>query len=653
MKKQFYLLIAVILLSISAKALPGDTTWVQAQNIVQFTHPGAYDTTVVFPNGTKTYRKVLMIFTLAEYNCPSGSTYCHQWDYTVQNYLMTKGGDTLELSRFITPYSGTSTRFPITWQNHYIFDVTDFYPLLKDTAAIRVNYEGYSYGFTGDIKFAFIEGTPDKNVTGLQKIYDGYFGYGSATDPINNHLPKVGLNIPASTKGADMRFIVSGHGSDANGCCEFMSHYYDAYLNGISVAHRNIWRPDCGMNEIYPQTGTWIYERANWCPGDIVVPIYHDLPGVIAGGTDSVQIKYENYTIASPAGGYATEAIVFYHGDFNKILDASLDDIIAPTSYEGYFRENPMVGTPIILVKNTGSTTITSMNIQYGIKDSAMLTYAFTGSLAPLQDTQLVLPDLETLRNIAGTGGNYTFVAKITSVNGATDNDATNNTLSTSFTAAPVWPAQIAITMLTNGSTVADGTSETSWRIYDINNNIVKERINNTATTTYKDTVTLNPGTYRLVVTDSGCDGINWWNYANYPVDPGVGTFKVTPATSVVPKPLNGYFSGDFGCGFTQYFSVAGPLGVNNVAALNSTLSISAYPNPAQNDVTVNINGTQTVKGTLSIIDALGRVVLQQSCTANMLQLNTGNLVNGLYTILFTDDKNVDNKLQTRIVIAK
>ena len=648
MKKQFYLLIAVILLSISAKALPGDTTWVQANN-TWLTHYGKYDTGVVFPNGSKTYRKILLIFTLGDYPC-SGT--CHQWDYTVQNYLMTKS-DTIELSRFITPYAGTSTRFPTTWQNHYIFDVTDFYPLLKDTAAIRVNYEGYTFGFMADVKFAFIEGTPDRNVVGIQKIYDGSYYYGNISNPFNSHLPKVGLNVPLGTSSADLRFIVQGYGSDANGCCEFMSHYYDAYLNGTDIAHKDMWRTDCGMNEIYPQTGTWIYERANWCPGDIVKPIYHNLPGVITGGKDSVQLQFESYTIGSGFGGYIVDASVFYHGDFNKTLDASLDDIIAPTSYEGYFRENPIVGTPIILVKNTGSTTITSMNIQYGIKDSAMLTYAFTGSLAPLQDTQLVLPDLETLRNIAGTGGNYTFVAKITNVNGATDNDATNNTLSTSFTAAPVWPAQIAITMLTNGSTVADGTSETSWRIYDISNNIVKERINNTATTTYKDTVTLNPGTYRLVVTDSGCDGINWWNYANYPVDPGVGTFKVTPATSVVPKPLNGYFSGDFGCGFTQYFSVAGPLGVNNVAALNSTLSISAYPNPAQNDVTVNINGTQTVKGTLSIIDALGRVVLQQSCTANTLQLNTGNLVNGLYTILFTDDKNVDNKLQTRIVIAK
>jgi len=654
MKKQFYLLIAVILLSITAKAGPGDTTWVQAQNVVQFTHPGQYDdTSVAFPDSTKTYRKVLMIFTLGEYNCPSGSTYCHQWDYTVQNYLMTKGGDTIELSRFITPYSGTSIRFPATWHYDYIFDVTDFYPLLRDTASIRINYEGYSYGFTGNIKFAFIEGTPDRDVYGVQKIYDGYFGYGSTTDPINNHLPKVKLNIPSGTQSADMRFIVSGHGSDANGCCEFMSHSYDVYLNGADVAHKDIWRSDCGINELYPQTGTWIYERSNWCPGNIVVPIYHNLPGVTAGSTDSLQIKYEDYTVASPSGGYATEAAVFYHGDFNKTLDASLDDIIAPTSYEGYFRENPIVGSPIILVKNTGSATIATMDIQYGVKDSTMLTYTWHGPLAPLHDTEIVLPDLETLRNIAGTGGTYTFTAKVLSVNGATDQDATNNTLSTSFATVPVWPAKLAVQLKTNAGVLSDGNSETSWYIYDVNNNVVKQRSNNAKNTTYNDTIILYPGSYKLVVTDSGCDGLNWWAYTGGSYDPGIGTIKVTSATSVIPKALKGYFNGDFGCGFTQYFSIAGPLGVSNVNAPDNNLAIDAYPNPAQYSVTVNISGTQNVNGTLRMIDALGRVVLEKECTATSQQLNISSLANGLYTIYFVDSKNPESKLQTRVLIAK
>ncbi|MGN6568585.1 MAG: T9SS type A sorting domain-containing protein, partial [Flavipsychrobacter sp.] len=170
--------------------------------------------------------------------------------------------------------------------------------------------------------------------------------------------------------------------------------------------------------------------------------------------------------------------------------------------------------------------------------------------------------------------------------------------------------------------------------------------------TTYNDTITLNPGSYRLVVSDSGCDGLNWWAYTGSSYDPGIGSLKVTPATSIVQKPLKGYFSGDFGCGFTQAFAVAGPLGVTEVVA-NNNLSIQAYPNPAQNDLTVSINGAQTVKGTLRVIDALGRVVLERECTEAQQRINTGNFANGLYTIDYVDSMNPDAKLITRVLIAR
>ncbi|MEO8760003.1 MAG: hypothetical protein ABI448_03875, partial [Bacteroidia bacterium] len=141
MKKLLFVII--IVLSSKINAAPGDTTWIQA-NSVKLNYYNNFDTAVSFPNGNVTYRKILMQFTLGEYNCPSGSQYCHQWDYTVTNYVMTKT-DTVELSRFITPYANTGVpRFPSTWKQRYIYNVTDFYTLLKDSATIRINYSGYS-----------------------------------------------------------------------------------------------------------------------------------------------------------------------------------------------------------------------------------------------------------------------------------------------------------------------------------------------------------------------------------------------------------------------------------------------------------------------------------------------------------------------------
>ena len=107
--------------------------------------------------------KIIMIFTLGKYSCPAGTQYCADWDYTVQNFLMTKTGDTVELGRLITPYANTSyARFPMTWKQRYTYDVTDLYSLLKGSAAIRIHYSGYSGGFTANITFAFIEGKPKK-----------------------------------------------------------------------------------------------------------------------------------------------------------------------------------------------------------------------------------------------------------------------------------------------------------------------------------------------------------------------------------------------------------------------------------------------------------------------------------------------------------
>ena len=147
MKKLF--LLSIIILSSKLYAAPGDTTWVYANN-VKLDYYNNFDTAVAFPDGSTTYRKILMIFTLGEYNCPAGSQYCHQWDYTVTNYLLTKT-DTVELSRFITPFANSGwPRFPSTWKQPYVYDVTDFYPLLKDSATVRILYRDRARAYTRD-----------------------------------------------------------------------------------------------------------------------------------------------------------------------------------------------------------------------------------------------------------------------------------------------------------------------------------------------------------------------------------------------------------------------------------------------------------------------------------------------------------------------
>lgn len=657
-KKYLYLFLVALCLGTSAKAAPGDTTWVQG-TIAQLGYYGNYDSVVAFPHSGTTYRSILMIFTLGKYVCPGSATYCGDWDYTVQNYLITPGGQKLELGRLITPYANAAApRTPFTWTQHYVFDVTDYALLLHDTAKLSTLYSGYSGGFTADIKFVFIEGVPDREVTGIKKLWGGSYGYGGSPD-INIHFPPVLDTAPAFTRSGELKMTVTGHGSDNNGCSEFCKHNYNVTLNTATIDSYTLWRSNCPMNELYPQSGTWLLERGNWCPGALVYSQHHKLPGIFAGVSSSIGLLFDPYT-GSGGASYTVEGTVFYYGGMKKMLDASLDQIVAPTNDENHFRENPICGSPIVHVKNRGTSTINSLQFTYGLKDSLMQTATWTGVLKTFEETDVVLPAVSQFSHISGATGNYTFTASITKVNGSVDADNTNNTLNTAFVPSPLWPSAFKIAFKANNQPITSGStnSETNWQIFDMNNNVVAQRTDAKINTLYTDTVSLPTGCYKLVITDGSCDGLHWWVYDNDPsIGVNAGSFFVRKLSRRDTNiEMNGYnysgtYNNDFGCGFTQYFTTKSA--VTGVIDLSSEeVELAAYPNPAQGVVNVDIAGIDNVKGVIHIIDGLGRVVSVSPCSSAHQQINVGTLANGVYTILFINETS-GNKLQTRLLIAK
>src|SRR5690606_19779340 len=98
---------------------------------------------------------------------------------------------------------------------------------------------------------------------------------------------------------------------------------------------------------------------------------------------------------------------------------------------EAYFRMNPIVGKPVIKVKNTGSAPITSLKIEYGVVGNWLPTYTWTGTILPTLEREIELPEPWSLR--IATGNNNQFVAKILEVNGQPDEDVTNNELKSTF----------------------------------------------------------------------------------------------------------------------------------------------------------------------------------------------------------------------------
>jgi hypothetical protein len=642
------LLFTTILLGVNASihAAPGDTTWVQA-NQVNLDYWNNFDKEVAFPkDNSKTYRKILMIFTLGQYNCAPGTQYCHQWDYTVRNFIMTRGGDTLELNRFITPYANSGwTRFGSSWKQPYIFEVTNYAPLLFDTATVRIKYEGYSGGFTADVKFAFIEGTPDRDLAGYQGVYDLSAVYGNGGNPINPKFATKTITSPANSKTATLQHIITGHGSDDNGCCEFDNHKYKVNMNSTQIAEQAVWRDNCGVNELYPQGGTWIYNRANWCPGASVLPLNHNLPNIVAGTNFDLNIQFENYVGSGSYGNYTSSAIVFFHKDFNKQIDASIEDVIAPTNDPNYYRSNPAGSIPRILVHNSGKNTITSIDFKYGIKDSTVHTYTWNGTINALENLEISLPALQEFINmsLASATGDFMFNVEIVKVNNQTDEDATNNKFTTKFKVAPLWDNDLILSLKT-GNLVEEngnlylGNPNQKWVITDMDGNVVLSRENTVAETQYNDTIGLPAaGMYKLTLTSDNNMGLHWWPYDNQSqIKAGSFVLKKLNGTKINMKnyAYTGTARDDWGSNYSTYFSVAGTGQYTGLHKASNVVKLTVYPNPAQSILNIELDETSNQLLEIQLINTLGQTIYTTTSSSNLTQVNTSNLANGLYTLV-------------------
>lgn len=651
-------IITIILFSLliqEGSASVGDTTWVTIYNLRKITQYGNYDTSAVLPVG-KTFRKIRLHYILGRYACPSGSTYCGSWDYTTQVYVKPPSADTVEIARVITPYA--TDWLTTNKKNDYIIDVTDYASVLNGNLDFRYKYDGYSWGFTVTLKLEMIEGTPPMNALAVKNIYNGYFSYGKTADPIENHLPAKSFIYNAPATKAFIKNTVSGHGSDDNGCGEFCSKYYDLKINGTQISQKQLWRNDCGVNDIYPQTGTWIYERGNWCPGNIVKPIFHDVSAYTSpASTFTADVDMESYVSPTQTntGGYNFVSQLITYSAPNYSLDVALEDIIAPTDDANYFRSNNVCSNPKVKIKNTGTTTVTSVVLNYNLRGGSIFTYTFTGSLPFLKDTII---DLGPSTNLFNGNESNQFEVSINKVNGISgDGNIYNNNYTSKFVDVRSYPNKFVVYFKTNKSVSSiNGTySETTWKITNDAGVVVKSRVNNnyaTATASvglYVDTVNLPAGCYTFTMDDDGCDGINWWAYSSYPVNPGIGTIRFnSPTSPIVLK----NFSGDFGCQFNERFTVGYLLPVTEIN--KSYLDFQLFPNPANNEINILLDVTERTTLMYNITDVSGKQVMQgkiENVGSEYYTIPTQNLQSGLY---FMNCKINDSQVITRkIIIAK
>lgn len=532
-----------------------------------------------------------------------------------------------ELARYITPY-GINLSLGAGWT--WTFDVSDYRTLLSDS----VHLSAGNWQELLDMKFAFIEGTPPRDVIGIQNLWNGGFNYGQASDPIESHLTPKSVSIPANALNSRWKSRVTGHGMDTpENCAEFCpkTHYYK--VNGVQQFSKLVWRDNCDINPLYPQGGTWVYDRSNWCPGAEVWTYDWELSSLVSpGSTFSLDHDVQAYTNTGGWDYYQIEDQLVTYGAPNFTLDAAIVDILSPSKDQMHLRMNPVCTQPKIIIKNTGSTALTSLTITYGLNGATPSVYNWTGNLDFMEQETV------TLTTFNWTQGASEFVVTLSNPNGGTDQYSFNNTKVSKFAYPLLVPSNFIIEFKTNNY-----PWENAYTLKDDAGNIIASRngASLAVNTYYRDTLSLTDGCYIFELTDNGEDGLSFW--ANTAQGNGLIRFKnISPATIIKN------WNGDFGGQVYQQFTVGLTSSVDEELNVGSAV-MNIYPNPTDGLLYIDIQANAYGSGLVQMYDMMGKLVYElpvQDLSADIIKTDISTFGSGVYFVtLITGSESISKKV--------
>lgn len=221
-------------------------------------------------------------------DCPGGG--CDPWDRGASLYVHGHNGagrpEPFELVRFITPYGRGCS-----WEA----DVTDYRLFLAGRTRLGCYIETYIGGNQGwlvTVRLTFHAGPPAREVLSIDNLWRGKPVYGDPGSPIESFFAERTLTIDPAASAAKLRFFVTGHGQGNTGnAAEFARKLHGLQVNADHFEH-DLWRDDCDQNPCSPQGGTWQYDRAGWCPGDVADPWDVDISASVAPGEEAT-LRYE------------------------------------------------------------------------------------------------------------------------------------------------------------------------------------------------------------------------------------------------------------------------------------------------------------------------------------------------------------------------
>lgn len=527
-----------------------------------------------------------------------------------------------EITSFVTPY-GINLDLGMEGVT-YTMDLTDFSPILKGNKQLLMD-RGGQWQEEMNISFWFIVGTPPRDVIDINQIWRVDSRSYSNIIADDSFEPR-DVALDASASGFKVRTTISGHGQEG----EFIprEHYVDVD-GGTDEFVWQVWKSECPDNPVFPQGGTWIYERAGWCPGMETNIVHNEITSLVTPGT-TANIDYGMYT-ASGSSNYIVNNQLVQYGAPNHALDANIVDVVSPNNKVEHGRLNSICDNPTIVIQNTGSSELTTLTIKYWVNDDANPdVFTWTGSLAFLETEVVELPVTWNFWHATNAADNM-FYATVEAPNGGTDEYAHNDTYTTKFAVPDVFPNHIWLWTRTNSAAF-----ETSIEVIDPQGNVMFSRSGMSNNTEYKDTLQLQSGCYQLIVHDSDDDGMDF--FAN---NDGNGWMRIREVGGGTVANLRA----DHGSGVIWHFTVDAPL---NYDDLYSSQSVEVYPNPFSDQVQVEIDGYDN-NVSLKVYNMTGALVIddQLSGDNNMLlkhTLDMSNMKSGVYTLVVDDGEHTQTK---------
>jgi hypothetical protein len=547
----------------------------------------------VFPSANTPIRKIILHVKFA---CPD-TMRCADWDYLDFISIKKVGGTNgvnkdFEIGRMLTPYGGA---FNKDWKFNWELDVTDFSLLLRDSVEIEYNHTGYENnkdrGWLVTLDFEIIKGKPIAEPISIQKIYGGAYKYGDSAASIETYLTPVNFVREKDAAFAKFKISQTGHGANRGDACgEFCSKKRDIVFNGNVIDTRPIWKK-CGDNPLYPQAGTWIYDRANWCPGYLQIPDEYLLP---IKDQNIIDVNMEPYE-ARPSE--AVENIAAYIIQYKKGAtknDVSILDIIVPTNKGTYLRSNPACSGAKIIVKNNGTNNLKNLQIQYGTRGFKQKTFHWKGNLAFNQQTEIELPG-----TIDAAKGNNYFTVTLLKPNNRSDEFPADNAMAAQFTKAPVHGKELVLAFKTNNQ-----PQHNSYTLQNSDGKIMYSRQFDSSQKNklFRDTFQLVPGCYELLVKDTGDDGLEFWASPRG----GRGYARLQDVKGALLK----QFESDFGSNIYYSFIVSDD--TEQWSEVNTEMAIGLYPTRTNGKTTLDFFSGKEEDVTVQIITDEGAQLVEE-----------------------------------------